>query len=761
MDKKKSNGSVEIDSVVADFLAESRELLRNMETSLLGLESQPDDPDAIGAIFRAAHTIKGNAGLFGFDDVVAFTHVVEGVLDEVRSGEIEVNDELIALLLSCGDHIAEKLEHVVRSAAEIDEDHSYTSVTLSTRLKTFLPQRSDVNRDPAPAPAEVPVESERQVQSQNWHISIRMGIDSLRNGMDPLSILNYLGTLGDIEQLMTLTDAIPDGDEMDPESCYLGFEVEFKSSATKEQIDSAFKFIREDSSVHILPPKSKITGYINLINSLPEAKSKIGEILVDSGALTPDELNEALLLQSCGAGVVAGECSNAGGESCSTKPGVECQKPAPLGEILVESRMVHPEVVEAALKKQQRTRESSNSEAQYIRIRADKLDSLINRVGELVIAGASANLLARRAGDAALQESTSVISRLVEEIREDALTLRMVQIGETFNRFHRVVRDVSKELGKDVSLIITGADTELDKTVVEKISDPLTHLVRNAMDHGIENGEMRRVSGKPEQGTLRLNAYHDSGSIVIEVADDGRGLDKDRILQKAIERGLVTGSEAMTETDIYNLIFAPGFSTAEQVTNLSGRGVGMDVVRRNIEALRGTVELDATPGRGTTVRIRLPLTLAIIDGFLVGVGANSYVIPLDSVVECIELKYADYEVGAERGYVNLRGQVLPCLHLREHFHLDRNEHRRENVVVVNHGGHKAGFVVDELHGEFQTVIKPLGRLFSGLRGISGSTILGSGDVALIVDVAALIQKAIGGDGAIGKSQAVRRPAVTH
>jgi two-component system chemotaxis sensor kinase CheA len=398
-----------------------------------------------------------------------------------------------------------------------------------------------------------------------------------------------------------------------------------------------------------------------------------------------------------------------------------------------------------ALEKQRQIRDHKAQEAKFIRVSAEKLDELINLVGELVIAGAGASLLAQRSGDVALHESTSVVSGLVEEIRDGALKLRMVEIGETFNRFQRVVRDMSKELGKDIGLDISGADTELDKTVVEKIGDPLMHLVRNAMDHGIESAEARMAAGKPAKGSLRLNAYHDSGSIVIEVGDDGGGLKKERILSKAIERGIVSPGQSLSDNEIYNLIFEAGFSTAEQVTNLSGRGVGMDVVKRNIQALRGSVDIDSAEGRGTTVRIRLPLTLAIIDGFLVGVGKSAFVVPLDMVLECIELPEADRRAADTRNYVNLRGEVLPFVRLRDEFEVKTPAGKRENIVVVQYGGQKAGFVVDELLGEFQTVIKPLGTVFRHLRGISGSTILGTGEVALILDVPSLVQLGVARD----------------
>jgi len=310
----------------------------------------------------------------------------------------------------------------------------------------------------------------------------------------------------------------------------------------------------------------------------------------------------------------------------------------------------------------------------------------------------------------------------------------MVQIGDTFTRFNRVVRDVAKDLGKEIELVISGAETELDKTVVEKIGDPLMHLVRNSLDHGIEPIGVRIERGKPACGRVSLNAYHDSGIIVIQVSDDGGGLNREKIRAKAIERELIQSGEFLTDSEMINLIFEPGFSTVEKVSNLSGRGVGMDVVRRNITSLRGTVDVTSVEGEGSTFTIRLPLTLAIIDGFLVGIEKAAYVIPLDSVVECIEHK----NLAGDRNFLNLRGEALPFVRLRELFETEGQAPARESIVVVQFGGQRAGIVVDQLMGEFQTVIKPLGRMFANLRGIGGSTILGSGEVALILDVAALV-----------------------
>ncbi|MDH4284041.1 MAG: chemotaxis protein CheA [Gallionellaceae bacterium] len=723
-----------LDDALRTFIAESRELLQEMEDALLRIEQSPGNEEVINAIFRAAHTIKGSAGLFGLDHIVAFTHVAESVLDRVRNGELQVDGRLVAVLLSSCDHIKELIENLA-AGGEVSQEAKARGESIVAGLNSYLGGGAATSSKAAlPVETSAPCTTQGggEVETDLWHISLRFGRDVLRNGMDPLSFIRYLGTLGDIKHIVTLLDGIPRAAEMDPEACYLGFEIGFKSNASKAEIEGVFEFVREDCQIRILPPHSRVSEYMQLIADLPEKDMRIGEILVKCGTLTQSELDAALQAQQV---------------SDEAKPH------RPIGEVLVEAGVVQKPVMEAALDKQKQVKEQKAAEANLIRVDADKLDTLINLVGELIIAGAGTSMIAQRSGISELLEATATMSRLVEEVRDSALNLRMVQIGATFNRFQRVVRDVSKELGKDIELVISGAETELDKTVVEKIGDPLTHLVRNSMDHGIEPADVRLARGKPAKGTLTLNAYHDSGSIVIEVSDDGGGLNKERILKKAIERGLINEDHNLSEREIYSLIFEAGFSTAETVSNLSGRGVGMDVVKRNITALRGTVTLDSEEGKGTTVRIRLPLTLAIIDGFLVGVGSAVYVVPLDMVVECIE-RAAWENAGGDGRYLNLRGEVLPYMRLREHFEIEGEPTRRENVVVVRYGEHKAGLVVDRLMGEFQTVIKPLGKVFSKVNGIGGFTILGSGEVALILDVPGLLGQVAAHCGSMAIEQTV-------
>ena len=715
-----------MDQALQTYIEESRGLLEEMEGILLRLESEPQEEETVNAMFRAAHTIKGSAGLFGLDAIVAFTHVVENALDEVREGALAVDGELVELLLTCCDHIGLLIAVVAEAGEALDAQQAAAGAAIAAALRSLLGEAAAADAAmPAVCEARLAASGGGLLEGDYWHLSLVFGREVLKNGMDPISFIRYLSTIGDIVSLRIDDSELPELNAIDPESCYLNFSIEFRSEADKKTIEDVFEFVREDCKLRIFPPPSHLAAFVDRLEHASGNTDMLGQLLIEAGILTGHELEDALASQE--------SMAAAGG----AKP--------PIGEVLVNEGVVQKEVVEVALEKQRQIRDHKAQEARFVRVSAEKLDELINLVGELVIAGAGASLLARRSGDAALHEANSAVSNLVEEIRDGALKLRMVEIGETFNRFQRVVRDVSKELGKDIGLEIGGAETELDKTVVEKIGDPLMHLVRNAMDHGIEPAAARVAAGKPAKGSLRLNAYHDSGSIVIEVADDGGGLKKERILKKAIERGIVSPGQSLSDNEIYNLVFEAGFSTADQVTNLSGRGVGMDVVKRNIQALRGSVDIESAEGRGTTVRIRLPLTLAIIDGFLVGVGKSAFVVPLDMVLECIELSEADRKAADTRNYVNLRGEVLPFVRLRDQFEVKTAAGKRENIVVVQYGGQKAGFVVDELMGEFQTVIKPLGNVFRNLRGISGSTILGTGEVALILDVPTLVQLAVARD----------------
>jgi len=664
-----------LDEGLQAFVTEAGELLAEMEAGLLNLGDPAAREEAVNAIFRAAHTIKGTAGLFGLDYIVLFTHAVESVLDEVRNAALPLDEELVSLLLECADQLNAMVGDVERGG------HG----DLGERCR---PQLDALHAYLAPAPVMAPKHpaldaNDYAGESGCWLVSLEFGRDVFRQGMDPASFIAYLGRLGRIVALATVDGGLPPPEQMDPQSCYLGFEIVLETAANAEEISKVFEFLHDECTVRLLPPGSSNDEFQRLADLLPLHGSAIADLLQASalGTVVPPP-------------TVASQVEHAGGA-------------AP----------VRPH------------------ESRTIRVDAERLGQLITLVGELIIASARTQMIGSRFKDTDLQDSTSALAGLVEQVRDSALQLRMVKIGATFGRFQRVVHDVAREIGKDIRLVLSGEEVELDKTLVERIGDPLTHLVRNAIDHGIEAPEVRRQLGKPVQGTVSLNAFHDSGSIVIEVGDDGGGLRRERIIASAIERGLLDPDHKASDSEVFALIFEPGFSTASEVTSLSGRGVGMDVVKRNIEALRGSITIDSEAGRGTTVRVRLPLTLAIMDCMLVTVGGSRFAIPLGTIEECVE-----YAPEGRRGFVDLRGDVLPTVALRDLFRLQGAAPRRESVLVVRHAGQRAGLVVDSLQGQCQAVIKPLSPVFSGISCLSGSTVLGSGDVALILDIPALLKQ---------------------
>ncbi len=696
-----------LSAAFAVFIDEARDLIGQMEDILLRLEAGSADGDDLPALFRCAHTIKGSAGMFGLEEVVRFTHVVESVLDELRNGAFAFDSDLASVLLDCQDHIS----GLIAAATDGGEADRARSDALIPQLSRWLGQEAPPAASASEAlPQQEATGDEQGVASPFWHLSLRFSPSILCDGMDPLKFINYLNRYGRVQHVETVCDHLPPLEAADPQQCYLGFEVVLDSAASAEEIASVFAFCAESASIVILPPHSPLPAFQRLIQALPEASGRVGEILVACGTLTSDELYRLLVLP------------HGGGEALPVEPrgvGEEAQpKPKP-----------------------KREEERRPAEGGSVKVPACRLDALIDRVGELVIAGAGNQAQAAKAAHPAMLEAASQLLTLVEAVRDMALQLRMVAVGEVFYRFPRVVRDVAKELGKEIELRISGAEAELDKSMVEKIADPLMHLLRNAMDHGIEPAETRIARGKPMQGTVTLKAYHESGAIMIEVADDGGGLDHEKILRKAIEKGIVADGANLSRHDIHQLILAPGFSTAERVTNLSGRGVGMDVVKSHIEALRGSLVIESEPGRGTTMRLCLPLTLAIIDGFHVGVGGAQFIVPLDMVVECLELPQCQGDVD----YMDKDGAALPFVRLRELFGERGPAHPRPRVVTVSFAGKRIGLVVDRIYGKCQTVIKPLGALFQHVPCVTGSTILGDGEVALIIDVVQLIQGVVARD----------------
>lgn len=726
-----------MDAALLTFYAEAEELLEAMESALLVFEDDKGTQELLNDIYRSVHTIKGSAGIFGLDHIVDFTHVVENVLDLAREKRVENEQEtiepgLISLLLSCRDHI-NQLVHIDLQEYESNKPLKEQSADLIQRLSFWLSTEEDVNSEvSAFGKSEIDVSignSEESSAGSNWHISLRLSQDCLQNGMDPLSFIRYLATLGTITQIETLVDELPAFENFDPESLYLKYEISLDSQADEETIKNTFMFVEEDSSINILPPTSSVEDYIELIKSLPEEDALLSDIFVKSGVISQDVAIAALSTEEHAESFEMQEDN----QQEWSNEGVKNQ--------FIENTPQHviSELTQggnALVKKQ-------------IRIDANKLDQLISLIGELVISRQRVDTLIDQQGNSDLKESVENIGSFTEQIRDAALSLRMVPIGATLKKFKRIVRDSAQALGKEIDLQIEGAGTELDRLMVEKLTDPLTHIVRNALDHGIEEKQVRIDKGKPPSGKLLLRASHSAGHIVVEVRDDGRGIDKEKIMAKAISQGIINSNIELTESEILHLIFHPGFSTADSVTNLSGRGVGMDVVKRNVEALQGNIDIVSEQDKGATFKIRLPLTLAIIDGFHVSSQGTHFIIPQATVVECIDLdSHLDVE---NRECINLRGEMIPFLELSEIFCLERGSlasranSRRKKLTIVRFGEDRAGVVVDELFGAIQTVVKPLGPLFQPLKGIGGSTLLGTGEIAFILDIAQLIDVAISRD----------------
>ena len=696
------------------FKEEAFELLIELEDSLLELGDSPEDMDLIGRVFRAMHTIKGSGAMFGFDAVAAFTHEIETVYDKVREGKIPVTMELIDLTLQARDQIRELLQDSPPGEA-LSKISCQSTVAAFKRLaseeetESSQPQRMSSEGASLPSnnnPSAIPD------SPATYRIRFRPSPDIFLTGTNPLSLLNELDSMGECRVIAHM-DAIPALEEIDPESCYAYWDIILTTDKGIDAIKDVFIFVEDESEVRIDVIETR--GAL----SEPETDSKrIGEILIERGDIHPEDLQSAL------------------------------EEKKYIGEILVEKGLVTQDKVESALveqkhvKKMQDKVQPKEEGTSSIRVPAEKLDTLVNLVGELVTVQARLSQTVSAVSNGELVAIAEEVERLTGELRDTTLNIRMLPIGTIFGRFKRLIHDLSRELGKDIEMTTDGAETELDKTVIERLNDPLVHLIRNSIDHGIEAPDVRTSRGKPKTGTIHLSAIHSGAHVVIQIRDDGKGLDREAILSKAIEKGLASPGIELTEKEIFDFIFAPGFSTAQKVTGVSGRGVGMDVVKRAIDALRGSIDVASEKGTGTVVTIKLPLTLAIIEGLLVKIDDNHFVLPLSIVEECVELTREDVKNSHGRDIANIRGQIVPYIKLRDEFDVPGPAPSIEQIVIAGVNGNRIGFVVDNVIGEHQTVIKNLGNLYKGVNAVSGATILGDGTVALIVDIPHLVNSAV-------------------
>ncbi|MDX9714969.1 MAG: chemotaxis protein CheA [Dissulfurispiraceae bacterium] len=680
------------------FREEASELLVELENSLLELEERPDDEELISRVFRAMHTIKGSGAMFGFDQIVTFTHEIETVFDQVRNGRLSVTKELIDLTLESRDQIRQMLDAAEGESAGDPGKRQ----KLVSAYKRLLPD----SVRPESEEGQAKTKDKEVSEHLTYRIYFRPDQDIIMRGINPLMFLPELADMGECTFIAN-TCSIPLLSDIDPAKCYVSWNIILTTNLGVDAIKDVFIFVEDECELKI--------DVIDRCDPADDTRIKmVGEILAERGDISHEALQKVL------------------------------SKQKRIGELLVDEGLVSPDQIQSALTEQKHIKSIRDKRQKVevdtsIRVASEKLDMLVNLVGELVTVQARLTQTASSNSDPELLLISEEVERLSAELRDNTMSIRMLPIGSTFSKFKRLVRDLSGELHKEMELTTEGAETELDKTVIDKLGDPMVHLIRNSIDHGIESPDERLAKGKPAKGNLHLSARHSGANVLIEIKDDGKGLDPDVIKSKAVEKGLVLHDAVMTDREIFSLILLPGFSTAKIVTNVSGRGVGMDVVKKAIDSLRGTIEIDSEKNIGTTITLRLPLTLAIIDGLLVNIAQESFVLPLSSVQECIELTDQDRADAHGKNTVAVRGELVPYISLRDQFGMTGQKPAIEQVVITEVNGMRVGFVVDHVIGEHQTVLKNLGRFYRDAEGISGATILGNGSVALILDMQKLVE----------------------
>lgn len=682
------------------FLEECSGLLDDLEENLLMLEENPEDEELINETFRIVHTIKGSSGLVGFSDITDFVHKAEDLLDKIRNKLLGVNNDIVNILFNTHDIIKDMLSSLIDKGYGIDRERielTVKGIEKYSNTKKISNQTSSSKSD---------LENKKK---SFYKIEVEFDSDLFQTGTDPLLLLRELKDLGEIIEVYTVFKRIPYFFEIDPEQCYLTIQLILKTGISYEKIKDVFVFVEIDSKVRIENVTETFTE--NIDETL--AEKKLGEILVDKGLISEEDVEEALAEQN------------------------------KVGEILTKKGKIDSKQVERVVRQQQQSR--NVQEKNTIKVSTEKMELLMNSIAELIISQAKVKeqiIRSRLREDQQLDVSLKEVDKKIRLLQEEVMKARMVPIGNTFLRFRRLVRDLAKEQGKEIDLIINGRETELDKTVIEKIADPLKHMIRNAVDHGIESPEERAALGKPKTGTITLDAFHREGYIVIQVLDDGKGLNKEKILKKALEKELISSDVSLNDQEIYELIFQPGLTTADQITETSGRGVGMDVVRSNIEALRGSISISSTENKGTSYRLKLPLTMAIIDGMAVIVGDEQFIIPINSILEFYQPKEDEIKSVTGKGEsVRIRGEYLNLFRLSKLFNIknDVKDPTKGILIVLKDEDKKICLLVDEIIGQQQAVVKSLEDNYTNVQGIAGATILGDGRVAMIIDVSSLIK----------------------
>jgi two-component system chemotaxis sensor kinase CheA len=683
--------SVDLSQFIPSFLEESFEGLELMESGLLDL--QPGDNETIHSIFRAAHSIKGGAGTFGFDSVTEFTHLVETLLDEMRDGRREISSKDTEILLESVDCMRLLIEaardEVEYDKSKVAQTSERLSETLGNEQSTSISNDSDANT------------TVEKSGGSGYHIKFVPEHSLAKTGNDPLFLFSALAELGKLT-ISADTQELPALMDIDAQELYLSWQLTLETDVDEAEVIEIFEWVEDECLLEL---------------------SKIDD--------------------SSNASVIVEEATTPKAEQASE---TTIQDPV-VADVISPEQVENKEVISVAVK-DKTPKTKAKAEVGSIRVGVDKVDSLINLVGELVITQSMLSELGNDFDMSKVERLTSGLEQLLQntkEMQESVMRIRMLPISFAFNRFPRLVHDLAIKTGKAMELVIKGEQTELDKTVMEQIGDPLVHLVRNAADHGIEASDVRLANGKPEKGTISLDAYHQGGNIVIEIKDDGAGINRSTVFDKAVEKGLIDANATLTDSQVYDLLFEPGFSTAAEVTDISGRGVGMDVVKRNIQALGGRIQVDSTMGKGSTFKVNLPLTLAILDGQLVKVGSETYIIPLISIVESLQIdNKLINRVSGNMVLYRLRDDNVPVLPIYQLFDLETECTEIDNalLVVVEADGQKVGLMVDDLLAQQQVVIKSLKDNYQQVAGISGATILGDGSVAMILDIPGMIHMAL-------------------
>ncbi len=686
------------DEFISIFLSEANEIVEGLENDLVLLEDNKSDEDLLNKIFRSAHTLKSSAGTVGFTTMSELNHVAENLLEKVRSGKLDVTPQMITVLLEFLDTVKLMLQNIVDGVGEADGVTNIES--LKAKIKAIA-EGNDINtvsvekKEEAPKTEEKPKEESKASSSNNmFHIEMIFKPSIFDNGIDPLMFLNDLKAIGTVSNLKIDISNVPTiSDLEDPYACYTQFSLDIETASTIEQVQNIFLFVIDDNDINITEKVEE------KVEETKAAEEKVEEKAEEKAEEKHEEDKK----------------EEAHDDKAKENKAAPASKPT-------GTKVQAPSTV---------------------RVDIRKLDSLMNLIGELVIAQSRIMQLTQNLDiDNGLKEAVSSMDRTSRQIQEEVMNIRMMPIGPIFTQFHRYVRDLNLELNKEVKLVLKGETTEIDKNMLEQLSDPLKHIIRNSMDHGIEKTKEERIArGKPEFGTITMSAAHQEGHVVIEVSDDGNGLNKEKIFNKAVEKGLLSKDGNYSDAEIYRTIFSPGLSTAEKVTDISGRGVGMDVVRANVEKMKGKIEIKSAEGVGSTFIIKLPLTLAIIEGITFAIGEQIYVMPLISIIEQIKIKSDQVKPFEGKGeMIKIRDEYLPLIRLHKVFEIDTQVNEIDDgiVVVVEAGYRKCAIFVDELLDQQQVVIKSLDSAFSKHAGIAGGTILGDGRIALIIDIQGLV-----------------------